>query len=172
MVLQKIQWLKSLEMWQLWQDFVLFKWLINLNKHSAILNYYNWVVISVTRCYNKKCPNISSFCLKMMFFHKSPRSNQIFGLLLKENWQLKAFKNRPIWSHRQCLIFLNKIIDGHLQKSKFANLKSPSTPMIRVWIPLQNCCLLFGQLWRKNWATFSSNIWSYCIGLMSLDFAM
>ena len=124
--------------------------MINLNKHSAILNYYNWVVISVTRCYNKKCPNISSFCLKMMFFHKSPRSNQIFGLLLKENWQLKAFKNRPIWSHRQCLIFLNKIIDGHLQKSKFANLKLPSTPMIRVWILLRTTVFSLKFLFEKN----------------------
>ena len=32
-------------------------------------------------------------------FQHSPKSCQIFGLLLSENMSLRTFKNRPIWSH-------------------------------------------------------------------------
>ena len=63
---------------------------------------------SVTRCWNKKLPNVfhkllkgnnTSFCLKSGEFQNNPKSHQIFWLLLCEGLLPSKFIYRPIWSH-------------------------------------------------------------------------
>ena len=39
----------------------------------------------------------TSILLTSVFFQDSPKSRQIFGLLLQENLLPGTFKNRPIW---------------------------------------------------------------------------
>ena len=81
---------------------------LGIQNETSLVSNMSYIVISVTRWWNKKLSNFlpkvpkklpHTFYIIVTLLEKAPKVTKMFGLLLRENLLPWTCKNRPIWSH-------------------------------------------------------------------------